>query len=109
MLDIEKTFPDNHPTSSSSHFHDHPQPTLPSIHAAMRLVAAFLAYHSVKHEHLDEILLLIRGYDDARLRARLQRIIVAARQHALSTADPTTPQPKPQQQVMRPAALLNFA
>ena len=35
MLDIEKTFPDNHPTSSSSHFHDHPQPTLPSIHAAM--------------------------------------------------------------------------
>ena len=35
MLDIKKTFPDNHPTPSSSHFHDHPQPTLPSIHAAM--------------------------------------------------------------------------
>jgi len=35
MLDIEKTFPDNHSTPSSSHFHDHPQPTLPSIHSAM--------------------------------------------------------------------------
>ena len=35
MLDIEKTFPDNHSTPSSSHFHDHPQPTLPSNHAAM--------------------------------------------------------------------------
>ena len=35
MLDIKKIFPDNHPTPSLSHFHDHPQPTLPSIHAAM--------------------------------------------------------------------------
>ncbi len=65
----------------------------PSISSAYRLVTAFLAYHTVKQQYRDEVLLLIQARNEENLRRRLKPIILAARQHAASTAKPTSLSP----------------
>jgi hypothetical protein len=62
----------------------------PSISSAYRLVTAFLAYHAIKTEYREEVLLLINARNEENLRRRLKPIILAARQHAASTAKPTS-------------------